>query len=185
MRPEIFDVHFLKLMKWFSKTDRQVNLELWFDRIKEIPDEAFPIIVNQLCDSAKYFPTPQEVRNMFEDWRAGHPEKQAVHHRTWCDDCGGTGAIRVRIQERYFTRDTLYRCRACRNWEGSLGTWIPAKYRSEVEHLRATTIVEHREGDRDEQAEHHDFRVEEKPRGGTAHIREVICQTAKDESLPF
>jgi hypothetical protein len=172
-------------MSWFNKSEKAVNVEMWFDRVKEIPDEAFPSIVNQICDSAKYFPTPQDVRNLFEDWLASHPEKQTVHHRTWCDDCGGTGALRVRIKEKHFTRDSMYRCRACKNWEGSLGTWIPLKYRSELEHLSAVTVLEHREGDRSEQTKKHDFGIPDRPRGGVSHVSEVVAQVSANDSIPF
>jgi len=179
MRQETFRLHFDRLLKWFNKSDKNVSLDLWFDRVKSIPDEAFPAIVDTLCDTSKFFPTPQDVRNMFEEWRSSNPEKQAVRHRTWCEDCGGTGAIRIRKKEGSFTRETFYRCRACKNWEGSIGLWVPAKYLSEV----SEEIVMHSEKEMDDLVPAPCL-TKNSPRGKES-LKNILVKITDESDIPF
>jgi len=147
---ETFQIHFTRLMKWFNKKETSVNVDMWYSRLRDrVPNESFEPVINALIDSAKYFPTPQDILNLAQDWLLSHPEKQAYHHETHCPECRSTGVIKVRAPERrasqLFHRNTFYRCKHCKNWEGRLGTWIPAKFRWELEKMRGLEILTERQ----------------------------------------
>lgn len=170
---------------WFNKKVSEEQSAAWYDRVKQIPDEAFQKIVDTVCDNAKYFPTPQDVRNMYEEWLSSHPEKRSLHNESSCDDCSGAGDIRVLIKEGHFTRDTRFRCKACKNWEGSLGTWMPLKYRSELEHMAKYTVLPNDEYYNEENVKNKTRRLPEMSDGGTSHIRDILISVQKEDDIPF
>ena len=184
-----YEADFARLAKWFNKSEKQADPNQWYERVRDIPDEAWPTIVNHFIDTSKFFPTPQEVRNSFQEWLQSRPEKQSIRHETWCDDCGSSGALRVQIEETRGTRDTLFRCGACENWSGSLGNWIPRRRRSDLVFRKGYTVLTVEVGDPDDAGVY----VAQPPEGLPArarrasepsHIREVVPQIA-EQDIPF
>ena len=135
---EMFEKQFGRMCAWFNKSQDKIPITLWYERLKnKVPNDAFPAVVDAIIDNSKYFPTPQEVANAGQDWLASHPEKRDVRHETYCPECNSTGHIKVNIEEKMgrhkVVRQTLFRCGACTNWEGILGTWLPREHRGRLQ----------------------------------------------------
>lgn len=116
---ELFD--FTKLLKDLSdyyerKEPKQGTAELWFEKVKRIPNEPIPWITNKIYQECESFPKnlPSILWGFFSVWRDAYPEKIATRTLRDCPDCSD-GTIRVWISREDGTRTShLFRCGRCR-----------------------------------------------------------------------
>ena len=89
--------------------------ELWFDRVKSIPEEAIPWIVKKITSESETFPKnlPGTVSALFFSWRETHPQKIAHGYVVDCPDCedGTIRAWKIGLNGRPYSY--LFRCRRC------------------------------------------------------------------------
>ena len=128
-----------RLKKWFNKKLLPEQEDQWFDKIKFIPAEAWPDIVDNLTSNSKFFPTPDVVKEAWREWLQAHPESMAKEmDRTWCDECEGEGIFSIWYQDyvvpktqippgkdpdRYiFWFRTFVPCGSCANWKRQFPT---------------------------------------------------------------
>jgi hypothetical protein len=134
MRFETFEKNMKNLAEWFGRKLKEKQLEIWFERVSFMPDEAFDEIVDTIIDRMRTFPTPQQVKDLWLDWRRAHPEKLTTRHeRSFCSECSGKGYIEVWYRSeklRYVVVDgqarpiwysKLLPCAKCENWKSFFG----------------------------------------------------------------
>ena len=89
-----------RMKKWFNKKMTPEQEDEWFEKIRFIPSEAWSDIVDSLTSSAKFFPTPDVVKEAWRDWLQAHPESMAREKdRPWCDECEGEGLFSIWYQD--------------------------------------------------------------------------------------
>ena len=128
-----FMAGFDRLTKWFGK--KNADPAMWYERVRYIPNEAWMEVLDGVIDSAKFFPTPQDVKNAYSTWQVANPERMDHRHETWCGECGGIGSLEALEYHTGLKRTytVVFRCHSCRNWEGKLGTAIPLATRQQIE----------------------------------------------------
>lgn len=129
---EAFEVEFQKLVTWYKRRLDAGQVDMWFDRIKHIPTEAFSSIVVDCIDNMKYFPTPNEVKELYLTWLQAHPEKRVKESwdtMTDCPECRGAGYFtywhRIEGLSGFKVFDLTFPywyssiapCAACQNWK--------------------------------------------------------------------
>jgi len=127
-----FYVDMEKMKKWFNKKLSPEQEDQWFSKIKFIPNEAWPDIVNAITDNSKYFPTPDTVKECWRDWRQVHSNRIAPEtEKTWCDECGAEGCFLVWYLpkkaelKKYLVNGSQFEnyyhkivpCSMCENWK--------------------------------------------------------------------
>lgn len=128
-----------RLKAWFNKKLSSEQEDQWFEKIHFIPSEAWVDIVDTLTSSAKFFPTPDIVKDAWRDWLQSHPESMAREtERTWCDECEGEGIFSIWYQDYVVSKDqippgkdpnkyiswfrTFVPCGQCSNWKRQFPT---------------------------------------------------------------
>lgn len=106
-------------------------IDMWFDRVKKIPDEPVDWIVSRVKELQESFPKnlPNMLWELYREWLASRPEKQA-HRHVDCDKCNGDGyvfALRFDDKGRHF--QYAFRCPACDQApELGIPFWSPQKH---------------------------------------------------------
>lgn len=90
-------------------------IDMWFDRVKKIPDEPVDWIVSRVKELQESFPKnlPNMLWELYREWLASRPEKQE-HRHVDCDKCNGDGyvfALRFDDSGRHY--EYGFRCPAC------------------------------------------------------------------------
>jgi len=119
-----FEKEIRKLAKWYKKSLSDDQFDILFQRIGHIPIEALNDIVETLIDNKKYFPTPDEIKKEWYNWRRLNPDKSTDEVHDECPHCHGKGYL-------IYTPNTLgnkqypglyeyqARCGHCENWRNS------------------------------------------------------------------
>ena len=119
MRGENFLKNMNRLTSWFRRPPlNEEQMDIWFDRVQEIPDRIFLLFLDQIIDTAKYMPTPAEVIKLFGEYKVTHPDEFLVSdtQAEFCQACHGTGVIKAwRIYGQYSYEYALA-CAHCQNW---------------------------------------------------------------------
>ena len=148
-----FKPHFLRLIGMFGKAEGRVPVTTWFDMLSHIPADIWPEVVNRLIGSEKYMPTPDRVKEVFNDLQASRPEQvEASQRRTWCPDCNGTGLLTVEYEAnggRLY--ESVCRCAACQNWRGRYSEKFIARYRANLEANPEVSVLTAREKREDQE----------------------------------
>lgn len=65
------------------------TLEMWFEKVKNIPSEAVGPIQDKIMDECEYWPRnlPATLWAMYHTWLEAHPEKRAHRTEIDCPDC--------------------------------------------------------------------------------------------------
>lgn len=98
-----------------TKAPRDKSKEIWFERIRQIPTEALPSMIQEIESQEETF--PKNIPNMF--WRTYHawleknPEKKAQHTSFDCPDCTD-GLLFARIIKCGTRYTYLFRCDRCK-----------------------------------------------------------------------
>lgn len=68
-----------------------MTLELWMQKVKNIPSEAVGPIQDKIMDECEYWPRnlPATLWAMYHAWLEAHPEKRAHKDIVDCPDCEG------------------------------------------------------------------------------------------------
>lgn len=122
-------------MDSYFKTGRQTHtdvLDEYYDELNEIPEFVFAAICRDYRKNNKpspgYFPTPNDLLKIWQEWQRQHPEKLALeYNRESCDYCAGTGKLfGWKIPDRlgYLAR-YIFRCGHCGNWSYALSSDVP------------------------------------------------------------
>ena len=115
-----------RLKKWFNKKLTNEQEDQWFDKIKFIPPEAWPDIVDTLTSTSKFFPTPETVRMAWRDWLQAHPESLARESKHfWCDECEGQGIFSVWYQDYIMPKNQIPPGRDPENYLSWFRTFVP------------------------------------------------------------
>lgn len=72
-----------------GKEPKQGTMEMWFDKIKHVPDEAIHWVTRKIQDECDNWPhnLTKTICDYHREWQAAHPEKRA-HERSFdCPDC--------------------------------------------------------------------------------------------------
>jgi hypothetical protein len=69
------------------------RIQVYYDRLRHIPAEAWDDIVDSSIDRSKGFPTPGELADLFGNWLAAHPDKASSREEesTKCPFCHNKG----------------------------------------------------------------------------------------------
>ena len=132
-----------RLSDWFGKRLTESQLDLMFDRLKNVPGEAYVDIVGEYIDNSKptpgNFPNPKDVLSKYWFWRKDHPEKVRAFEKQECSDCMGSGLLVVKYMDESvgYIVEAIVRCASCRNWMEHFHPKGPAliKFKSELESL--------------------------------------------------
>lgn len=99
IRSDLFEKNMGKLSSFFGKKITKDQALLYYEELKNIPREAFEVIVNGLIRTKKpipsNFPSINDLQLAWLDWLKSHPEKQVKPEPVWCSECGGRGYIEV------------------------------------------------------------------------------------------
>jgi len=122
-----------KLANWCHRTVGPEQLEIWYERIGHIPNEAWNDIIKKIIDRTKPnspLPSPEEIRSAYSLWLQDHPLKKAIEfERQDCDECDGDGCITAWYEDEdikgFFLddepRQIWYKkylpCAKCDNWK--------------------------------------------------------------------
>jgi hypothetical protein len=90
--------------------------DLWYAKIRNIPDESAQWIVNRIQDTQEAFPRnlPAMIWGMYREWLDSHPDKQARQQRVKCPDCNGDGYVFViTIDKESNPHEYVFRCPVC------------------------------------------------------------------------
>ncbi len=72
------------------------------------------------------FPTPQQIKNGYWEWRRAHPEKTAKQgaFQQPCDECGGHGLLWFKLPRgKYpFRLEYVAICAYCANWQNQFAS---------------------------------------------------------------
>lgn len=68
-----------------------MTLELWMQKVKNIPTEAVPWIQDRIMDESEMWPRnfPQTLWAMYNAWIQANPDKRAYRESVDCPDCEG------------------------------------------------------------------------------------------------
>jgi len=134
-KKESFESLFETLCNRFGKPYKADLADIYFRRLKDIPDEAMKNITESIIDNEKYFPTPGTIKNAWYIWLQQRPYKRQYSAKTECQSCGGQGYYIYRKYDHDIGKwyEHLARCAYCQNWKGVLGDAVPAAKRVDLE----------------------------------------------------
>jgi len=98
------------------------TMELWMQRVKNIPEEAVSWIIRKIEEDSESFPRnlPAQIWAYYHEWLNTFPEKRAAHSyevENDCKYCDGTGiliAYRTKVSgEKEICYSYLFRCGHC------------------------------------------------------------------------
>jgi len=83
-----------------------MTLELWMQKVKNIPSEAVGPIQDKIMDECEYWPRtlPATLWAMYHAWLEAHPEKRAHKDIVDCPDCEGGWLVLQKIINNKFGR---------------------------------------------------------------------------------
>jgi len=113
---ESFDKGMKLLASRFGKKPNKDLLEIYYSRVKKIPDQAFDDIVISMIDGSKYFPRPGEINGAWYVWLIEHPENVKKRQCFACAYCNTTGCLDYRIPDQPNETIDMCRCGHCENW---------------------------------------------------------------------
>ena len=122
-----FTVEMGTLSSFFNRKITPAQTEIYFDRLKSIPNKVFSEAVISVIDTSSFFPKPKDLLQFWWDWKREHAQDIAMYPRTHCPECDGDGFIEYidHISGGYVDV-RLVRCAKCNNWRGKIGTFVPA-----------------------------------------------------------
>ena len=124
------------MTSWYRRSMDEKQHDILFNQVKHIPSAAFKDIIDALINDSKYFPTIQEIKNRYQNWRSAHPEQATGYEKTLCLDCQGKGFLWTSEFHEALGRNYTYcyRCGSCHNWQGQVHhSVMPELHRSIAE----------------------------------------------------
>lgn len=92
-----FIEHMRKLSTWFSGTLRDGQFDLYWQKLKFIPEKAFEEIIDGLIETNSpnsRMPAPDAIKAEWRAWQQANPERTVADvQQTDCDHCQGLGSI--------------------------------------------------------------------------------------------
>ncbi len=88
MKREVFDTALEEIWAVFGYAKKNDDMrDVWFERVKHIPDEAVKFITDKLCD-LESLPRnlPRAWQNLWSDWKAANPKR--IVPDADCPACG-------------------------------------------------------------------------------------------------
>lgn len=133
MRYSEFDETIKVIFSYFGKKWPARNqVELWFEKVKAIPEEALIRITQHITDQDRL---PSNIGNAFhagcEIWRKEKPENPILVSKL-CNYCDGTGLLYGVKKQNNYPYQYVFRCGHCENWQGKLGGFAPRATISEL-----------------------------------------------------
>lgn len=111
-----------KLEKWYrgkELTDDQLNM--WLESIGHIPNEPFRLIIKEITDSEKWFPTPEKFKTKWFEWLKLNPDR-VFRTREQCSECNGEGALEYWLWKTGSIYGYHCGCAKCENWRNVFPT---------------------------------------------------------------
>lgn len=98
-----------------AKEPRQGTIELWFDRVRQIPSEPVPWIIGKIEENSDTFPRnlPGALWAGFREWSQAYPEKMAPRVMCDCPDCTD-GILWARAEKNGQRYSYIFRCARCK-----------------------------------------------------------------------
>jgi hypothetical protein len=124
-----FHENFELLAKWYKKRLDNDQMEIWFNRVGWYPDRALTYIVDEIIETQKFFPVPNEFRRLYNVWKEANPDISKTAE-VFCPECGGTGFFYYRKFDSFYKRDVdrCAYCKHCENWKrytnNAKGEWF-------------------------------------------------------------
>lgn len=113
-----------KLTHWYKHKDMDKvfdseTQDMWLRKISFIPNLIFQEIVDQVTDTSRFMPTPDEIKRLYMDYRRIHPEKfmKYEQEKEHCDYCEGHGHIEAWRMWGAYSYAYLIPCGHCNNWK--------------------------------------------------------------------
>lgn len=126
-----------RLARWYNKKPFDADqMEMWFDILGHVPNEAWWEIINSCIENEKFMPTPGALKDAWSTWIGKRPEKRvSLYEKKPCSFCDGTGILIYLIDQQGISLPYSYaaRCGHCQNWRGEYGERIPLKTVNEIE----------------------------------------------------
>jgi hypothetical protein len=138
-----FEPGMRRLASRFSKRINDELIDIYYQRVKRLPEKAWREIVDIIIDESRYFPTPGELKRLWWQWLDDHPSLKVKRRYLPCDYCNGEGALTERRLIRSPIRgigtmeyDSLCRCGHCENWrEVGYSQDVPIRTAAEVQKM--------------------------------------------------
>ncbi len=115
---------------YYERRDpREESLDLWFQGVKQIPDEPVDWMSEQIRSRHETFPKnlPLVMRELWQQWLEDHPQRRTSRNaEEECPDCDSDGLISLFREGRSY----LFRCGKCKrsNLNG-----VPVAYLADLE----------------------------------------------------
>jgi len=140
-----FTIEMGELTQYCKKNLTDQQKDIYFERLKSIPNKVFSEAVNSIIDAtspSSFLPKPKDLLQFWWDWKREHVQDIAMYPRTHCPECDGDGFIEYidHISGGYVDV-RLVRCAKCNNWRGKIGTFVPAMTKIELRE-KGFSIVE-------------------------------------------
>lgn len=116
-----FENNIVILTAWFNKPLDEKQLNIYFQKIKHIPNRAYKTICEKFIETLKptpsKFPTPKDFMDEFLVWKSENPKAIIARTKTDCKDCNSTGFLWIKIYSTPNLSTTCcFRCASCENW---------------------------------------------------------------------
>ncbi|MFZ4436791.1 MAG: hypothetical protein ACOYOS_00025 [Syntrophales bacterium] len=97
------------------KEPKPGTTELWFDKVKKIPDEPLKWIAKKIESENESFPRnlPLVLWGAYREWQQANPQKMAHKRNIECADCAD-GLLPVRATKEGIPYTYVFRCGRCK-----------------------------------------------------------------------
>jgi len=146
MQKERFKATIAKISMYFDrKYPSSESVDLWFDKTRNIPDEALEHVYDHI--TGQFDSPPRNMGNAFRDawenYKNSNPHKiVAVSEK--CPECKSGGLLWARKKtELGYVAEFVFRCAFCNNWRNHYanGTEVPAVSRLRLEQTGFKNIL--------------------------------------------
>lgn len=137
---QAYDAYCGEMTKNFEKPWDKVGqkLDFGYRYLDHIPAHAFKDMAKMAMDAWEKWPSNfvKATKTLYELWRKSSPS-ESQRSAVFCEYCNGNGhftsIMPVEVKPGILVNYRFsWRCAACSNWFGKLGTDIPARYPLEV-----------------------------------------------------
>lgn len=142
---DVFERDIRRIFRFFNRKANDDQIDMYYDKLKFIPNEAWDDIIDTITDNQKAMPTPRDFKDRWEEWRGGHKDKSVNEFgETYCHECNGHGFYPFwYIPDDMFGKhadwenplhiyEAVSRCPRCENWKRTLNCGCIMKTKAEL-----------------------------------------------------
>lgn len=109
-----------RLAAWFRKPPmNEDQADVWESKISHIPASVLTEIIDQIIETAKFMPTPGDLKALYGQYRESNRDKftEREYEYQKCDECEGKGYILAWKLDAAFPYEYAFACGSCENWK--------------------------------------------------------------------